>query len=500
MSTRVTLVRAALCVLLVLLVWGIFTRHNQFPFFYHPDEAGKVEQVLTGNWNFNHPMLLLASTRAALGWQTPSQQQTVVIGRVASALFASCAVLCLALLAYQHAGMTGAFCVALLLALHHQLFELSHYMKEDTALLAGMAFAFFAISLFWSSPTPPKAALLGLACAVALSGKYLGAVMILLALPVLWVRPAEPKTRLRILLLFCAALAAGFVAVNFPFLQLFGKFIASFGREFEMVVHGQSGMSRSIPHSQYWNVFHDNTNPVLLAFLICHVCAFWKTRRNRTLPEWLALLFPFIYAIALSFSPKSNDRYFLPATAMFTYLAGLVTVDAGRWIGKRLRIPTALASGLCILLAVGSQLPSFHRYWNAFQTDDRAALRQWVETNLPTDAVLVIDPRCGLPSPERADDLKRQPPLQQKVLRKKYASDFGSIEELRAQGVTHVIVSQSDYGRFFLKSLRPHDGFREKYNASRLFYERLFKEGRLLWSRERGTVIYLHPGIQVYAL
>ena len=30
------------------------TRENGFPFFYHPDEPDKVDQIITGKWNFHH--------------------------------------------------------------------------------------------------------------------------------------------------------------------------------------------------------------------------------------------------------------------------------------------------------------------------------------------------------------------------------------------------------------------------------------------------------------
>lgn len=480
----------------------LFTRNNDFPYFYHPDEPGKVEQLLSGKWNFHHPLLMLMSARIAVKFNgaEPTNQSAVVLGRTFSALFAAFSLVLFFWLAHKPLAEGSALVVAFLLLFHHQFFELAHYFKEDTALLIGIAFTLVAIQKFWQAPGRGSAALLGFACAVAISGKYTGGVMLLLAIPAILLAPASGWRRVSAVVFFLAVFLIGFAVINFPFLQSLDTFTSSFGRELGMVVHGQEGMTRSIPHAQYWNVFHDNINPVLLVFLVSHVVTFWRTRHHRSLPEWMTLLFPFAYVLALSFSPKSNDRYFLPATAIFTYLAGLGVVDVARWLSDRFGISSKRTLALCTAVAIGSQMPSFYRYWNAFQIDDRADLRAWIETHLPANAVLVIDPRCGLPSPDRTDDLKRQSPLPQKVLRKKYAADFGSLEELRTQGVTHVVVSQSDYGRFFLKSLRPHDAYREKYEANRLFYERLFKEGKLLWKRQRGKVIYLHPGVEVYAL
>src|ERR1700744_484117 len=77
------------------------TRHNQFPYFYHPDEAVKVEQVKTGNWNYHHPMLLLTTAKAAVDLVGAGQQEQsiVEVGRWVSAAFAAIAVVALSLLA-----------------------------------------------------------------------------------------------------------------------------------------------------------------------------------------------------------------------------------------------------------------------------------------------------------------------------------------------------------------------------------------------------------------
>ncbi len=40
----------------------LYTRHNSFPFYYHPDEPGKVAQIQKGTRNFHHPQLLLTAT------------------------------------------------------------------------------------------------------------------------------------------------------------------------------------------------------------------------------------------------------------------------------------------------------------------------------------------------------------------------------------------------------------------------------------------------------
>ena len=39
-----------------------------------------------------------------------------------------------------------------------------------------------------------------------------------------------------------------------------------------------------------------------------------------------------------------------------------------------------------------------------------------------------------------------------------------------------------------------------EFARRKAFYERLFREGKMVFERERGTVLYLHPGIRVYQI
>ncbi len=498
-----------------LVVWAVMlftvtlllhTRHNTFPFFYHPDEAEKTEQVLTGDWNFHHPMLLLSTTKAgvkAFGVD-PNPQAVVVAGRWVSAAFTAGAVLALALLAYLWRGWVASLAAGGALLLHHQLFELAHYMKEDTALLLGLALGFLAAYLFWQNPSVGRAAGLGVAVAVAISGKYLGIVALGCALPLLWLAPG---TRGKRILCFCAALVTVLVVINLPLLVQFGAFEKSFGREVNLVVHGQRGLTRSVPHTQYWSVFRDNTTPVIWGLLLVFLVSRWRERRALTPVQWTVIAFPFVFAVALSFSPKTNDRYFLPATALFTLLAGLGVVDAAKLLARWM--PRHWAAASCVTLLVGAQLAAlpkpldwrtFSRYFAAFQRDDNAEMLAWVKAELPPDAVIAKDSRVKLPDPKDKKDALRYPPIPHKILAARYAADVGTMEELRSLGVTHLAVSETDYGKFFVRGLRPQPKEAADFARRKIFYEELLRAGEPLFERSRGTVIYLHPGIRLYRL
>ena len=41
---------------------ALHTRHNDFPYSYHPDEGGKTGQIIGGSRNYHHPLLMLSVT------------------------------------------------------------------------------------------------------------------------------------------------------------------------------------------------------------------------------------------------------------------------------------------------------------------------------------------------------------------------------------------------------------------------------------------------------
>ena len=487
----------SLCsVLLFAATLALDTRHNDFPYFYHPDEAEKVRQVLTGEWNFHHPMLLLTTAQAGVAaWGVERREQSVVqAGRWVAAGFVAAAVVGLSLLAFAWRGWTAGAAAGGALLLHHQLFELAHYMKEDTALLMGMAWTFLAAFLFWRKPEAWRAALLGAAVALAISGKYVGVCMFAVALPVLWGAPGRTA---RGWAWFWATLAVVLVVVNLPLLLQPALFSRSFAHEADLVVQGQGGR-RAVPHALYWSIFRDNSTPVVWVLLLVFLTMRWRERRAVSLVEWLVIAFPFAFTLLLSFSPKTNDRYFLPASAGFTLLAALGAVDAAKLLARRVPLRWALAVVAFVFIA--AQLPDWRRYEEAFCSDDNAALLAWVQ-ELPPDAVISKDSRVRLPEAKSEATARHQAPIPQKVLGGHFAADHGTFAAQRARGVTHVAVSESDYGRFFLRGLGPQPGKEEEFVRRKAFYEELLRDGgEPLFRRDRGTVLYLHPGLRVYRL
>jgi len=499
---------AALALVFAVVALWLFTRHNNFAFFYHSDESAKVEQVLTGTYNFHHPMLLLSATELWLrgGGGEATQQQTVEAGRFVSAVFSALAIGAFSLLGFVRSGWLAAVAVGLLLTCHQQLFELAHYMKEDPALLVGMALTFLALACYQRRPSWVTAAGCGMACGVAISGKYLGVVVLICALPVLMqargLRRGERFAHLGVLL---AGALAVLVVANLPLLRDLATFRASFDREMEFVVDGSKGMTRRVPHTVYLNIFADNTTPMIWLLLAVYYVRFWQTRREHDALAWVLALFPLVLTLVFSFSPKTNDRYYLPVTATFYYLAALALAELPhvmpqRWRGLAgMRGPAPRVAAL--LIAAAWEAPRLLEVYRAFQHDDRRELAELIRTTLPAEVRIAQDSRVMLPDRRNRERGKVIVDLPQQVVSgPRYASDLGDLDQLRAAGFTHVAVTESSYGRFFLNSMKAKEEYRDEHARHRTFYERLDKEGTLLFDRPRGTVIYLHPGLRLYQI
>jgi len=473
-----------------------FTRENRFAFFYHPDEPGKVEQVQTAQWNFHHPVFMLTTARAAAKAtlspaEMENKQQVVEMGRFVSAAFTAGAATFLAGTLWLIAGPFAAAAAALLLATNHQLFELAHYFKEDTSLLFGTAVWFFALTLHAKRRTLGSAALVGAGAALAVSAKYIGAFAPVLSL--FLVPLAAPKgKRLAALAAFVVTLAGVVSVVNLPLLRNLAGFEHGFDREIKLVVDGQGKTTRSVPHSVYWTAFQQNVIFFLWPLLAWFYFTCWKRRKTLSVAEWTLALFPIAFLVVLSFSPKTNDRYFLPATALFLCGAALGLNALRPLLPKR--VPALALLGIVTL----PQLPDLVEYYRAFRHDDVRELSEWLNRELP-DAKIAIDRKVLLPNPRQDEYHPYQVPLKAEVMRGNVES-FRTVRALREAGITHVVLSESAYGRYFDDDLRPQRGAEKSHSEKTQLYESLLSGKKPLWERERNKVIYLHPGLRVHAL
>lgn len=513
--------RFILCLAVFASAWWVFTWDNDFPYYYHPDEPSKVRQVQKEFRNFHHPLLLLNATQWVVSLTTPENSQELeaqriaVVGRQVAAGFGAVAVTALVALGWSLGGARVGLMLWLLLVLHEQFFELSHYFKEDTSLLAGLALSFLTLLRYERRPGWVASGLVGVASALAVSGKYVGILGLIICFGALaWIafrRDGGVRKNwkdLAVAILFCLLTL---MAVNWQLLAESGRadFTAGLSRETDFALAGHKGTTRNVPHLAYTASFSRNTNVVLWAFMVAHGVWLIRNRRRVSTSHWAVVSYVLLYVVILSFSPKVSDRYFFPATGFFLLLSALGAKNLADWISGNSRVlrrcPVAADVRLIFaLLALGGflpMLPDFIAYARAFHEDDRKALLAYIVNNLPPSAKIAQDGRVHIPGdPKEKFQTAHAGSIPQTIQSATFAPDIGTLDELIANGFTHVAVCKGDYGRFFRDKIRPRDGAEEEFARRWQFYNTLFSRGELVWEREPGDLLTLQPGLRLYSL
>lgn len=264
-----------LCVVLFVVCLMTYTKNNSFPYYNHADEGGKVAQLVTRDFNFHHPHLLLLSTdivRRARG-QTDGFQDITETGRLVSAVFAAASVVLLTLVGWKAMGLLGAWCVGLLVAVCPIVGLTAHFLKEDAALLFGFSATLLAL-LFWlEKPNEKRLIWLGVACGLAVSAKYIGE-LLLVACAILVLTPAyrdHGKSRFRQLAPMLGAATLVFIVINWPLFAQLESFIGGLRKGVKQML----GISVFFVALLIW-LDRPNERRLILVGVACGVAAFEK--------------------------------------------------------------------------------------------------------------------------------------------------------------------------------------------------------------------------------
>jgi hypothetical protein len=494
------------CLLLALAVFAgalaLFAENSSFPFTYHPDEPGKVPQVIHRRKNFHHPTAMLTAAgfarRAWLHGEAADDPQRVVeLGRRVVAAFAASSAALLAWLAARRYGIWAGLAAGLLVATHPLLYELAHYFKEDPVLLFGIAACAPAAQRLWTRRDERSLALLGAAAGVAAAGKYVGVALVPAAAALgahRLGRTRRERWRHAAVLAGCALLT--WLALDYRVFRSPALLVPqSILEETSKAVLGKRGLVREVPHAFYFDVqdaYGGWWIPALAVLWLAH--ALWRPRKI-AVAEWLLAGVAVSFLTLFSFTPKASPRYYLPIAVALAYLAvagvfGWAERAGARSQGARLA-GTAFAVLLCLAAAWG-QGRDTRELRAAFRQDDRAELLQAVAA-LPPAAIVAQDQAAGLPEPGRRWQDARREPLPQQVFGAKQAPDLGSLAQLRARGVTHLALCESAYGAYFATGQIVKD--EASVASRRAFYETALERGRVLRAWKRGRVIPLQPGL-----
>jgi hypothetical protein len=274
----------------------------------------------------------------------------------------------------------------------------------------------------------------------------------------------------------------GVFLINFPAFEALAKASGSLDREIDSLT-GQSKIStRSVPHGVYSNIYWQSATPVLIGLLGVYAFDVFKRRFQLAPMERVMIFLPILYVAVLSFLPKTHHRYFLPVAVLLACLSAVGLKDILK-IRHGFIVVVAL-----ILLSVAWQAPRLFAADRGFADDHRKELLAFIENDISGESKILQDKRVEVTKTD-VRNLENRP-----------IQPADTLESLREEGFTHIIVSSKHYGRLFLKSSKPTKGKEEEFGLMKNFYERLFQEGRLLKEWDTGDNLYLAPPFRVYSI
>jgi hypothetical protein len=487
--------------------WSLcfYTRHNTHPFYYEKDAPSKVEQVVSGERNYFHPLLMLNATDAAMrvSGAPRTGQGASDVGHFVMALFGAVSVGAFVLLGFRCGGWLSAFAVGVFLGLNDLLLTLTHYFKEDPALLVGLALSFLAMKLFHEGPTLPRAASLGAACGVAIAGKYVGVAAVILAVPLIL---APPGPRLARLGAFLGAGVIVLLAIDWQWIVDFNALRSGIHAQMHDLLE-RDEMVKKVPHIRQVIETYRGNLPLLVAFgaILQTVHLAYHDGRRRPV-EWMLIVYPLVFTVILAWTPRLFERHFLPVFACLWVSAALGWINGVRWLVQRWPRCPIPAAGLALLVlticALRLQLTFAHTHHD-LGNDHRALLAAWIRDHVPADAVIAQDRRVYLTQPDGRP--RPELGLPQRVVTVGWLSDLKTFDELKKQGVTHVAMHMLDSGRYMpggKMADKPAPLARDGRDspARRAFYSDLEAHAHLVWEHRDGDDAAMNPALLFYAL
>jgi hypothetical protein len=506
----------ALALLLASTSLWMFTRNNDFPLDYHPDEPGKVAQLMhpAQMRNFNHPLLMLEAANAIrIGLGVHDDERAIVIvGRWTSAALAAIAVLALAIAGYFCAGYQGLLMCGGMVALCPALNVYAHFFKEDTALLAGLAGALAGAS--WLVATNQRlaqwaaAVVMGAGCAAAVSGKYIGVAAVGPCLAAIFLAPrTEPRSLLLRFLAFAIPVATSILAINFRAFQNF--FLPRLGpaalekivEEFFHATTGHDELALTVPNTFSLQIGISEWMPHVWLFMAIGIASL-GTRGLLNRSTAVAGAFLLTFAVVLSYSAFPFPRYALPITVLSYFVAGqlmacvLRQMKEPKWLNRA-------AFVTCLGLIGAVQGAQCWRLSMQFADDSRQRLREWVARHLAEHTAILAEDFTSLDGAGDPWRYPHQSRIQARIVRTGSVADAPTIDHLKAAGVDYVVVAEPKYERYFRPGVHSVSYARQEDVLRRQqFYNELFARAELVWSSipSPPSHAYVNPELRVYRL
>lgn len=460
--------------LLFVLHFWLTTRHITFPFWYHWDEEGKAAQVIAGSRNLSHPLLLLNSVAAMQKLWLPgthSLQDVTVLGRVFSAAFAAGAVSAMSLAAWIVAGPAAGLLAGILFGLDPGLFRAAHFFKEDTVLLFGWAALIASVACYRQRPGLATALLTGIAGAICASGKYVGILPVILAVPFLRIAKGDRRTTMA----FLAAFVSIYATVNFQLALNPRAGVERIAWEMEHQLWDATGADR--PWTQWARALGFSG----MAAMGIAVVRLWRAPRQDTHTQWFALTTMVIYFASLSFVVRMTQRYMLPVYLVSWWFAGIgVSWLMARSARHRF---TLVICGASVVALVAIRSDAWWSGWQEFSgRDTRVALARQLDQLARAGDQVMLDFTVNLAGPyakQRQVDGWLPATRVLPVTHWDPARGRDMYESILQEGFTLVAVRPAYVRRYLSGALSGEFGQFGDAAWRRPFYRRLMSEGRV---------------------
>jgi hypothetical protein len=468
---------------LLLFAISLFLLGRQLDFhgYVHDDEPNKVKQITEGKYNFNHPLLMLNSVRLYAGATGISADHDRVIraGRWSSVVYSSLALALLVLVSGRLHGTFVAIAAGLFVLSTPLFFELAHYFKEDPSVLFGLALSLVAMQIYGEKPSAGRAAFLGLACGLAISGKYAGLVILPFAAYAILVTPRKGDLRI-----FALGALAVFALINWPMITSPEVWKSRVDLEVSRLQAENVPNRRQIPHGAYFAVFTKHASPVVIGLLAVYAFGIWRRKFRLSPAEWTLCVLPALFLLAISFIPTKSERYILPISVLFACVAA-----AGLAPLLHLRHGKLLA-GLLVAASIAWQTPALYAEDRAFSSRTHDEVLGFLRENLPSSAVVLVDNYHTLAPPSSGLTTMKQRAL----------APHETLETLSRDGFTHVLVTSKHYPVFSPDSRKSSGLSPEDEARMRGLYDELFTRCRLIHEWKEGKKKMLEPEFRLYEL
>jgi len=494
MTALSVLPRIVLFLTVVAVVVGMNYGQLDFAWWYHNDEPSKVQQIQSGERNLRHPPLMLSVTDllAKISGAGEDAQAVVKLGRMLSTVSMALALALMVDWAFVMVGPGAALLLAVVFPFQPELFEVGHYFKEDALFILGIALSLRSLAFWVQKPGNPAAVCLGVSLAVLAGGKYVGWFLIALILLQALLVGRNFRSAVGTLLMVFLAVVLVIYWPAFVRMNIFKLFLAD---EISLLFAGDYGTGLAVPHGTYWRKLSGAYSQALV--LVGATCYIVAVIRKRATGFWIMPVSCMVTMLCLAWTSKYSDRYLLPVLLM-----GMVILVCGpvmlvrsfvenRVSGTWKSALPFLAGGAAAAVLFILQYGNFQSVSSGFKTDSRQELIGWIKTHLDAGKVILAE-----------DELAKisDPLLYDRMWRAYFVADLGSPSELKAQGVTHVVVSYDVYHRFVDANVVRGGAGAGLFLKRRHFYREILGEGKILWSRKAIDPKALHPGLTLVEL